>query len=137
MRTHVLGALASLSFGGLLLAGCTTAPAAATAPVTRAAMIGHWKSDPYIQAIELKLNSDGTFEMALSAFDIEDDRLKGDWNIFPENRLVLTFRESRRHQYGFPIQYVRLVENLTARSFSLRRVETFVNPLEFLRAEPP
>lgn len=137
MKTHVLVALASLSFGGLLLAGCTTAPATATNPVTRGALVGHWKSDPYIHAIDLKLNSDGTFEMALYTFDIEDDRLKGDWNVFPENRLVLTFRESKRHQYGFPIQYVRLVEDVTARSFSLRQIETFFNPLEFVRAEAP
>ena len=137
MKTHLFGALASFSFGGLLLAGCTTAPATATIPLTRDALVGHWKSDPYIHAINLTLNSDGTFEMALYTFDIEDDRLKGDWNVFPENRLVLTFRESKRHQYGFPIQYVRLVEDLTARSFSLRRIETFFNPLEFVRAEPP
>jgi hypothetical protein len=137
MKTRTLGALVSLGLGGLLLAGCTTTETAQTIPPTRDALIGHWKSEPYIHTIDLKLNPDGTFEMALFTFDIEDDRLKGDWNIFPENRLVLTFRESRRHQYGFPIQYVRLVEDLTARSFALRRIETSFNPLAFARVDTP
>jgi len=137
MKINRLGALAFLGLGGLLLGGCATPAAGPTIPLTREALVGHWKAETYIYTIDLKLNTDGTFEMALYTFDIEDDRLKGDWNLSPENRFVLTFRASKRHLYGFPFQYVRLVEEFTAKSFSLRRIETFFNPLEFVRAEPP
>jgi len=138
MKTRTPGALLALGLGGLLLAGCTTArTTVAAVPPTREALTGHWKSEPYIHTIDLKLSADGSFEMVLLTFDTEDDRLKGDWNIYPENRLVLTFRESRRHQYGFPIQYVRLVEDVTATSFSLRRIETAFNPFAFTRVTTP
>jgi hypothetical protein len=75
--------------------------------------------------------------MTLFTFDIQDDRLKGTWILAPANRLVLTFRESQRHAYGSPFQYVRGVEEFTGRSFSLRRIEISFNPLEFVRVEMP
>jgi hypothetical protein len=131
--------LVVLVLGGLLVAGCATTASrpANEIPLTRDALAGHWKAEVYVHTVDLKLNPNGTFEMGLFTFDIRDDQLKGGWTLAPANRLVLTFRESQRHAYGFPFQYVRLVEEFTGRSFSLRRIETFFNPLEFVRVETP
>jgi hypothetical protein len=139
MKPRGLRALMVLVLGGLLIAGCATTASlpANEIPLTSDALAGHWKAEVYVHTIDLKLHPDGTFAMTLFTFDIQDDQLKGDWILAPANRLVLTFRESQRHAYGFPFQYVRLVEEFTGRSFSLRRIKTFFNPLEFVRVDPP
>lgn len=138
MKINMREAVVLIGLGGLLLllGGCATmSPVSGAIPINRDALVGHWKAESYINTIDLRMNPDGSFEARLFTFDIEDDRLTGTWSLSPGDRLVMVFRGSKRPVYGMPFDYVRVVEELTAKSFSLRRIETFFNPLGFVRLE--